>query len=98
MTKSRQRLTKSSKGRADLVIGWSRTDGDTRQDHGGGIADTLLQLGLAVWALKPLVDGFARFGLRKPRMEFGAARGVIEKVMSRRSILMKDSWVSDAWS
>jgi len=66
LTKSRQRLTKSSKGRADLVIGWSRTDGDTRQDHGGGIADTLLQLGLAVWASKPLVDGFAVFGLENP--------------------------------
>ena len=49
------------------MIRWSRMDGDTRQDHGGGIADTLLQLGLAVWALKPLVDGFARFGLRKTR-------------------------------
>ena len=60
-------MTKSREGREDLVIGWSMTDGDTRQDRGGGVADMLLQLGLAVWALKPLVDGFARFGLRKTR-------------------------------
>jgi hypothetical protein len=38
----------------DLVIRWSRIVDDTCQDRGGGIADTLLQRGLVVWAS---VDG-----------------------------------------
>jgi hypothetical protein len=41
-------LTKSSGGTKDLVIGRSRTDDDMCRDRGGGIAETLLQLGLVV--------------------------------------------------
>jgi hypothetical protein len=55
-------LTKSSGGMEDLVIGWSRIDSDTRRDHGGGVAETLLQLGLVVWPSKPPTCGFVRFG------------------------------------
>jgi hypothetical protein len=46
------------------VIGQSRTDSDTCQDCGGGIADILLQLRLAVWASKPLSDNLAGLDLK----------------------------------
>jgi hypothetical protein len=67
LTKSRQSLTKSSGGTEDLVIGWLRTNSDTHRDHGGGVAETLLQLGLVVWPSKPPADSFARFGPQNPR-------------------------------
>jgi hypothetical protein len=41
-------------------------DSDTRRDRGGGIADMLLQLCLAVWASKPLSNNLAGLNL-KPR-------------------------------
>ena len=66
LTKSRQWLTKSTRGAKDLVIRWSRTNNDTCRDRGRGVADTLLRLGLMVWASKPPADGFAGFGPQKP--------------------------------
>jgi len=53
LMKSRWRLTKSCGGAEDLVIGWSRTIGDTRRDRGGSVVDSLLQLVLVVLTLKP---------------------------------------------
>jgi hypothetical protein len=53
--------TAVGRGMKDLVIGWSRTNGDTSWDPRGGTEDMVLQLGLMVWASKPQPDGFAWF-------------------------------------
>ena len=50
LTKSRRRLTKSSRGARGLGDEVVEDDGDTCQDRGGGIADMLLQ---AVWWFEP---------------------------------------------
>lgn len=52
LTKSRRRLTKSSGGVEDMVIGRSKTNGDTCWDHGGSVSNTLLTRGLVVWTFK----------------------------------------------
>ena len=48
----------------DMVIGWSRTSGDMHRDRRGSIADTRLQLDLAVSALKPRVAGLSGLDLK----------------------------------
>ena len=61
LTKSRWRLTKASEGVGGLGDRMVEDDSDTRRDHGGGIADTLLQLCLTVWA-STTIRKFGGFG------------------------------------
>jgi hypothetical protein len=44
--------------RKDLAIRRSKTNGDTRRDYGGHVADTLLRRSLVVWALKSSMTDF----------------------------------------
>jgi len=45
-------------------------EGDTCRDHGGGVANMLLQLALVVWASKLSTDDLWVWA-SKPRMKFG---------------------------
>ena len=85
LTKSRQRLMKSSRGAEGLGDRAVKDYGDTCRDH-EGVADTLLQVVLAVWASKPLVDNFWVW-VSKPELkiwlECEEARGVIMKLAPR---------------
>jgi hypothetical protein len=65
LTKSRWWLTKSSKGAGRLGDRAIEDDSDTCRNRGGGIVDTLLQGGLAVWASKPPAGWFLGFGPQK---------------------------------
>jgi hypothetical protein len=71
--KSRQQLTKSRRLHKDLVIGWLRTSGDTHRDCVGGVADTRLQLGLAISTSKPRGSKFDAFGPQSSE-DLGATR------------------------
>ena len=56
-TKSRRRLTKSSRVTGRLGDRPVEDDGDTCRESGGGVADTLLLWGLVVSSSKPSEDG-----------------------------------------
>jgi hypothetical protein len=56
LTKSRQRLTKSSGGAGGLGDRAVGDDSDMCQETRGGVVDTLLKWGLVVSSLKPSED------------------------------------------